>query len=222
VNESVYQRGQLKLIPREALLRTGPVDQADWNYRPLLGSIQRARFRLALSLLPAPRVERLLEIGYGSGVFLPTLAEHCDELFGVDVHDRDREVANVLSSVGVRARLFGGGGEAVPLPSGSIDCILAISALEFVQDLPAICREVTRLLRRGGSFIVVTPGHSPILDAGLRIVTGRSARQDFGDRRAALIPTLLQHFHVRQRRSFPRLGGDWLRLYHAVRLTPVA
>ena len=51
-------------LPLEALIKTGPVDHADWNYKPLLGWIQRERFQLAQTLLPRKPVPRLLEIGY--------------------------------------------------------------------------------------------------------------------------------------------------------------
>jgi tRNA G46 methylase TrmB len=66
---------QLSLLPPSALLRTGPVDHADWNYRPLIGTVQRIRFRLVCRLLGNGRFDRLLEIGYGSGVFMPELAK---------------------------------------------------------------------------------------------------------------------------------------------------
>ena len=66
-------RLNLKLLPREALIQTGEVDHADWNYRPLLGMIQRLRFRLILRILAGRKYHRLLEIGYGSGVFMPEL-----------------------------------------------------------------------------------------------------------------------------------------------------
>ena len=63
--------GGLRLLPAKELITTGPVDHADWNYKPVLGWIERRRFKLALSMLPAPKSGRLLELGYGSGVFLP-------------------------------------------------------------------------------------------------------------------------------------------------------
>jgi hypothetical protein len=40
------------------------------------------------------------------------------------------------------------------------------------------------------------PGHSPVLDAGLKILTGNSASRDFGDRREQIVPTLHRHFIV--------------------------
>src|SRR5579859_4421348 len=98
----------LQLLPLESLVRTGPVDHADWNYRPLLGFLQRARFHLALKLLAGASYRRLLEIGYGSGVFMPELSRRCDELYGIDVHQKHEQVTVSLSQNGVMARLFSG------------------------------------------------------------------------------------------------------------------
>jgi len=42
------------------------------------------------------RRARILEIGYGSGVFMPELSARCDELYGVDVHSRHEEVAATI------------------------------------------------------------------------------------------------------------------------------
>jgi hypothetical protein len=55
----------MNLLPREALVKTGPVNHADWNYRPFLGLIQRIRWRLVRAFLGEQRYARLLEIGYG-------------------------------------------------------------------------------------------------------------------------------------------------------------
>src|SRR4051794_37118264 len=70
---------RIRLLPYRSLLKTGPVDHADWNYRPLLGWIMGRRFALFRKLLPAGKAGALLEIGYGSGVFMPELARHCNE-----------------------------------------------------------------------------------------------------------------------------------------------
>src|SRR4051794_3648318 len=103
-----------RLLPPEALIRTGPVDHADWNYRPVLGWIQQRRFALVEELLPAERIGKLLEIGYGSGVFMPELAARCEQLHGIDVHPRAEEVQSRLLEHGVKAQLASGSAECLP------------------------------------------------------------------------------------------------------------
>ena len=213
--------GQIKLLSREHLIKTGPVDYADWNYRALIGTIQRLRFSLALSLLP-PRSHRLLEVGFGSGVFMPSLHAIAEEVCGIDVHDEISRVKTTLGTQGMNAELVRSQVEAIPFASGYFDSIVAISSLEFVGDLSSACAEIRRVLKSNGSFVVVTPGKSPLVDAGLRVLTGNSATKDFGDRRENIIPTLLRFFTVDECRAFPPIGHKMVCLYRAFRLTPVA
>ena len=210
----------LHLLPREALIKTGPVDHADWNYRPLLGWIQRQRFQLAQTLLPSQPVSRLLEIGYGSGVFMPELSQRCEELHGVDIHRRNSEVARELANQGISAQLHVATAEALPFEDRSFDCAIAVSSLEFVEDVPAACREVARVLKPHSSFIVITPGHSAAIDLGLTLLTGASAREDYGDARESLMGAIREHFQVVQTRSFPAMASDTSRLYRAFQLIP--
>ncbi|HKI00536.1 MAG TPA: class I SAM-dependent methyltransferase [Thermoanaerobaculia bacterium] len=208
----------MQLLPPAALLKTGEVDHADWNYRPLLGAISRRRFKLAVSLLEGRRAGRLLEIGYGSGVFLPELARHCGQLYGIDVHGMQGPVAESLARFGVAAQLSSGSVTAMPFEEGYFDVLVAVSALEFVADLDAACAEIRRVLSPGGTLIVVTPGHSPLVDFGLGVLTGKRAKEDFGDRRQSVIPTLLERFTVQRRLTVPARGISLIHLYTALEL----
>jgi ubiquinone/menaquinone biosynthesis C-methylase UbiE len=124
----------------------------------------------------------------------------------------------VLACSGVTADLCSTGMEALPFPDGFFDGLVAVSVLEFVGDLDAGCREARRVLAPDGVFIVVTPGISPVADFGLRLLTGKSARQDFGNRRQAVLPTLLRHFRAAGRIVVPRFGSSLVHLYTALEL----
>jgi ubiquinone/menaquinone biosynthesis C-methylase UbiE len=213
------ERQGLKLLPPEALTKTGEVDHADWNYRPLLGTISRTRFRLVVALLDQlQRRGRLLEVGYGSGVFMPELARRADELYGIDLHRMTEPVEAALKRFEVNARLFSGSVEALPFEENFFDTVVAVSALEFVSDTEAACLELKRVLKPDGALVVVTPGHSPLVDLGLRILTGKSAKQDYDDRREKLMPTLLRHFAVERQLTSPAVGNSLVKLYTALRL----
>lgn len=205
----------LHLMPQQLLVNTGPVDHADWNFRPLLGLIQRARFRLMLSMLGGRRFERMLEVGYGSGVFMPTLSERCGALTGLDVHARDEAVARSLGALGVRPALVSASAEAMPFDDASFDAVVAVSSFEFIRDVERACAEVHRVLAPGGRFFVVTPGHSALVDLGLKVLTGADARRDYGDRRERVIPALRERFEAEATRSWP---SSLLCLYRGLRL----
>ena len=212
------QKNGLRLLPPEALVKTGEVDHADWNFRPVLGTISRMRYRLVLSMLGGRRFARLLEVGYGSGVFMPELARHCEELYGVDIHQHQQEVAEKLSQFNVRAQLFSGGVSRMRFEENFFDGVVAVSSLEFIEDLEASCEALKRVLKGDGCLVAVTPGSSPVADLGLKILTGKSARQDYDDRRQRLIPTLLKHFEVLEQKTSPPLVGTVLPLYTALKL----
>jgi len=211
----------MHLLPREALIVTGPLDHADWNFRPLLGRIQRKRFQLAVGLLPHVGAGRLLEIGYGSGVFMPELARRCGELHGVDIHHSEAAVTALLHARGIEAELRCASVERLPYGRGFFDQVIAISSLEFVHDLDASCREIVRVLSPGGRLVVVTPGASVVVDLGLKVLAGTSASADYDGRRGALMATLKRHFDIERCVDVPRLG-DVFRLYRGMRLRPQA
>jgi len=211
----------VRLLPRDALVKTGPVDHADWNYRPVLGWIQRLRFRLILDLLPRGKVGRLLEIGYGSGVFMPELAARCEELFGIDVHPHAAEVESRLKEHGVKAELVSGSAEHLPYAPSTFDAVVAVSSLEFVPDAAAAARETRRVLRPDGCLVLVTPGHSPLVDWGLRVLTGESAQQDYAGRREQLMPALESQFAGDAKRTFPPVLSGVVCLYTALSMRPL-
>ena len=208
---------RLRLLPRELLVKTNPLDQGDWAYRPVLGQIERMRFGVVASMLRTrPRAHRLLEIGYGSGILLPELDRVCDELHGVDVPRRARDVTTQLARIGVDARLVTGDACALPYPDGTFDTVVVVSAFEFVPDVAAAAGEVVRVLTPRGSAVVVTPGNSPVLDLGLKLLTGERAEDTFEGRRAQVVPSLHAAGDVVEERRLPPAVGRVLPLYRAL------
>lgn len=211
------EKKTIRLLSRDLLLKTGPVDHADWNFRPFIGSIQKLRFSIVTALLPRRRLNNLLEVGYGSGIFLPELARNTEHVHGVDIHDAHDEVTRRLAQYGVKATLQQASMELLPYDDHQFDCIVAVSSLEFVENIASATREIARTLRPDGRFIVITPGRSVLLDFGLKILTGECASKDFEDRREKIVPTLLDTFTIDREVSFPRFSGP-LSLYRAFSL----
>lgn len=192
----------MKLLPENSLIRTSRVDHADWNYRPLLSYIMRRRFALILSLLPHSRVPRLLEIGFGSGIFLPELAQRCDELYGIDVHQEIDAVQTRVRQCGMDAALSRQSAASLNYPDAFFDIVVSVSTLEFIDDIDSAAKEVARVLTPQGRLVAVMPKKSALLDLALRAVTGENAERDYGDRRERVLPALLKHFVVSRTASF--------------------
>lgn len=203
---------ELKLLPKSALVRTSEVDHPDWNYRPLLGAVQRMRFRIVRELLADTGFDRLLEIGYGSGVFMPELSRHCGELHGIDPHPHRVAVTEHLAEQGVQANLIQGSVESLPYDDAHFDCAVTISTLEYVPDIASACREVRRVLKPNGVLAVVTPGATKLWDLALRLSTGESPSQ-YADRRQRLQPELRRHFTLLREVRVPTPNLPAIRLY---------
>jgi ubiquinone/menaquinone biosynthesis C-methylase UbiE len=206
---------KLNLLPKDLLINTNPIDHADWNYKPVLGCIQRKRFQLALSLIGNNNYDQILEIGYGSGIFMPLLSKHCNKLYGIDIHPFNDNVSKILLNYGIVTNLCQGSVSQMPFKNESFDLIVSISTLEFVENKKTACKEIRRVLKTDGLFIIITPGESWILDLGLKILTHETAKKDYGDKRQYVIPILKEYFDVFQSKIFPSVIGHLLSIYKA-------
>lgn len=194
-----------RLLDRELLVKTSDLDQGEWSHSDgPLGYISRSRFSLVVDMLSRiERPGRLLEIGYGSGIFMPELSLHADQLVGVDVHEHPEDVRHALSRLGIDAELHTGRAEQLPLEDASVDAVVAVSALEFVDDMEASADEIRRVLRPGGHAIVVTPGQSKLLDTGLKVMTGENPEDTFQGRRGRILPALEARLRQVRSTTFP-------------------
>ena len=109
------------------------------------------------------RVGRALEVGPGSGLYLPPLAELADEVVGSDIEDA------YLSRIGHLV----GGSSAITLvrdditrssfPDDHFDCVLCTEVIEHIDDSQAALAEMRRILRPGGVLVLSTPQrYSPL------------------------------------------------------------
>jgi ubiquinone/menaquinone biosynthesis C-methylase UbiE len=208
-----------RLLPKNLLIKTSLIDHADWNYRPFLKFIQQKRFQLVLALIGNRHYDQILEIGYGSGIFMPILKKFCTGLYGIDIHSFNAKVSQNLSKYGVTSNLFQGSVSQMPFLNESFDLIVSISTFEFIQDKDSACMEIKRVLKQNGQFILITPAESWLLDVGFRLMTHENAKHDFGSERQVVFPILKEHFYISERKIFPSVLGKIFPIYRAFVLT---
>ena len=100
---------------------------------------------------------RVHDVGCGQGELAERIGRELGaEVVGVDQSARMVELARAR---GVDARV--GDVQALSLPNGSFDCVVAAWMLFHVPDLDLGVREIARVLRPGGRLIAATngPGH---------------------------------------------------------------
>ena len=139
------------------------IDQTnDQYYRPIQGYFMRKRLSLALDLLysePYKKVERLLDVGYGGGTFMPSLAKLSKKLYGIDLHSKMNIVNKILSKEHIHANLTKDSIFKTKFRSEFFDKIVCISVMEHFRDkeLDRACKEFNRLLVPGGVVVIGFP-----------------------------------------------------------------
>ena len=134
----------------ELFERWGSTYERSWMQRRLFDPVHSAVLNQAASRF---KPESVLDIGCGSGRLLRKAHDYWPEaqLAGVDPAQKMLEVARQLTP---EARFYLGSGEALPLPDASVDLALSTISFHHWRDQAAGVREVARVLRAGGSFLL--------------------------------------------------------------------
>lgn len=127
----------------------------DW----LAGS-EEAFNRQALAMLDAKPGERVLELGFGTGHALATLAGRGCRVAGVDLsYGMARAARKRLQVKGLRQDVLLSLGDGVQLPfaAGGFDAAFAAFTLELFDspEIPAVLAEMARVLRENGRLGIV-------------------------------------------------------------------
>lgn len=111
-----------------------------------------------MSLELVPTCERILEVGYGVGLFLPALRRRAGKVDGVDIHGRGHLVMEMLNSLGATGiTLHEGSVLDLPFADGNYDAVVCISVLEHIKQIDKAVGEVARVTKPGGSVILGIP-----------------------------------------------------------------
>jgi ubiquinone/menaquinone biosynthesis C-methylase UbiE len=96
---------------------------------------------------------RVLEVGAGNGLNFPYYPAAVTEMLAVEPEPHLRRLALVAArQAPVPIRVVDGTAEALPVPEGAIDAVVASLVLCSVTDLDQALVEVRRVLRPGGSL----------------------------------------------------------------------
>ena len=145
-----------------------------WLQRAFFDLIHQATLALATGIVHHPT--SVLDVGCGTGKLLRRARSYWPEaqLIGVDPANGMIEMAKRLAP---NATFSTGMAEALPLQDRSVDLALSTTSFHHWQDQAAGIREITRVLRPGGYFILVDASFSDWLVRVFRLKRFHSPAQ---------------------------------------------
>jgi SAM-dependent methyltransferase len=98
-------------------------------------------------------INKVYDLGCGSGLLVQMLASRGYDAYGIDVKSGDRIIAADLNT-------------PLPLPSESADLMISLANIEHLNEPLLNLQEIYRVLRKGGSLVLTTPSTAakPVLE----------------------------------------------------------
>lgn len=137
---------------------------------PVIGDAYRRRVELCLAELRGG--ERVLEIGFGSGVTFLNLHQMYTEIHGLDLTASITEVVAVFKKLQIETYLQRGDVLKMPYQDAYFDSILLISILEHLKpdEQPKAFREMWRVLKPGGQVVYGVPIERTLMTIMFRLL----------------------------------------------------
>lgn len=166
----------LKMLPIHQYAGVDREDPIRFYQYPIVGRVYRRRIELCLAELRGG--DRILEIGFGSGVTFLNLNGSYREIHGLDLKTDIARVSELFGNFGVRVCLKNGSVLSMPYPDNYFDSILLISILEHLkpEELQAAFREIRRVLKNGGQVVYGVPAENFFMRTVFRLL-GYSIRK---------------------------------------------
>ncbi|MEK7572831.1 MAG: class I SAM-dependent methyltransferase [Patescibacteria group bacterium] len=139
----------------------------DQYYRPLQGYFMRKRLELVFSQLGNKKVDRILDVGYGGGTFIPMLYKIAKNIYGIDTMPYPAIVNKILNKEKLKkANLIVGSIFKSPYKDNFFDRIVCVSVLEHFKgkQINNAVKEMYRILKPGGYIIIGSPVKNSMTD----------------------------------------------------------
>ena len=113
----------------------------------------------SLRLLGTPKGKRILQLGVGQGHHSVALARAGAHVIGIDPHLGALDAARTRAEESeVRIELHQSDYAEIPfVRADSIDCAFSVFALHKIDDVDRVLRQVSRVVKSGGTFVVSVP-----------------------------------------------------------------
>ena len=103
----------------------------------------------------------LLDLGCGGGRNIQYFLTKANKVYGIDYSRTSVDIARALNDNGIkdgRCQIIEGDVKNIPFDDNSIDFVTAFETIYFWKDIEACFREIYRVLKDGGEFLICNEG----------------------------------------------------------------
>ncbi len=199
----------LKLLPAEKYIGVNQYDPIKYYYWPVFGKMYRRRVELALGECSGG--DKVLEVGFGTGLAFPNLHEMYKEIHGIDLTADIEAVRSVFAPMNIPLFLEKGDVQNLPYPDETFDTALLVSILEHLKadELARAMNEIHRVLKPGGQMVYGTPVEKPFMVFMFRLLGHNIRDEHFSTEKeiAAAARRVFSTGHVIEMKSYPPVAG---------------
>ena len=154
---------RLKMLARRDYSSLPDRDPLHLYYWPIFGKLYRKRVEMCLAECRSG--QRVLEVGFGSGITFVNLSEQYEEIHGIDLTAKCEPTMELFRQRGIKTFLRNGNVMQLPYPENYFDTVLLISILEHLKpaDQEVAFREIRRVLKPGGQVVYGVPIERPFM-----------------------------------------------------------
>ncbi len=181
-------------------------DPVEHYYSLLIGYVYKKRLKLCLELIDDKKFDTILDVGYGSGIFFPTLKSISNKLHGLDEHKLDKEVLTSLKKLGIQANLVSADLKKMPYKNEQFDMVISVSTYEHIKELEVAMKELSRVVKKEGSVYVGIPIKNKLTNVFLSMVGKHPpVNKMHPSSHSDVIQALEKKFRINRILTFPKL-----------------
>ena len=122
------------------------------------GHVYTKRLELIASLVRKEKYSKIVELGSGSGILLPSLSKVGDLIVAMDIKRNFSDLKGLCKKEGIKNVLFVRADiEHLPFKENAFDLALTVSILEHIKNLEDTLKGIKKIVSSEGNFVAGYP-----------------------------------------------------------------